>query len=101
MISGQTVCKGSDVKSRRGITLRQFWLENNLDHLKCVENNEKTCRWGALLQIYSYRNYTTEITHERKNHPVMCGNVSIRHRIFRVLRAMPDGINTAVGSLLT
>lgn len=55
MISGQTVCKGSDVKSRRGITLRQFWLENNLDHLKCVENNEKTCRWGSLLQIYSYR----------------------------------------------
>ena len=27
----------------------------SLDHLKCVENNEKTCRWGALLQIYSYR----------------------------------------------
>lgn len=31
MISGQTVCKGSDVKSRRGITLRQFCLENNLE----------------------------------------------------------------------
>ena len=49
MISGQTVCKGSDVKSRRGITLRQFWLENNLDHLKCVENNEKNMQMESLV----------------------------------------------------
>lgn len=30
------------------------------------------------------KNYTKEIVHETKNHPVMCGNVSIRHRMFYV-----------------
>ena len=61
---------------------------------------------GSLVHDIIYvEKYTLEIAHEKiyedKNRPVMCGIVSIRHRIFRVLRAMPDGINTAVGSLLT
>ena len=44
---------------------------------------------GSLVHDIIYvEKYTLEIAHEKiyedKNRPVMCGNVSIRHRIFRV-----------------
>ena len=63
LISGQKVSvprqyTGNSLKSLdlsgKG-ELHSSVLDQSLDHLKCVENNEKTCRWGALLQIHSYR----------------------------------------------
>ena len=43
---------------------------------------------GALQILFNVENYTLEIVHEQihedKKCPVMCGNVSIRHRIFYV-----------------
>ena len=46
--------------------------------MKKYADGEPCCKYIHI------ENYTTEITHEIKNHPVMCGNVSIRHRIFYV-----------------
>ena len=69
----------------------------SLDHLKCVRNKTKNNQMGALQILFNVENYTLEIVHEENNRPVMCGNVSIRHRIFfAFLRAVfrQDGSQT-------
>lgn len=40
---------------------------------------------GSLAEyLFNVENYTIGDCYEENNHPVMCGNVSIRHRIFYV-----------------
>lgn len=39
--------------------------------MKCVKNNEKHADGEPCCNYTHIENYTTEITHERKKHPVM------------------------------
>ena len=42
------------------------------------------CKGDFMSGVRKSKTFYREIVHEENNHPVMCGNVSIRHRIFYV-----------------